>query len=115
MTQASDSMWFVATWAREQATHETLANTYRMFAASDRLSEAFDEVKEKLEEEGEEASISVPADLEEKVNAKLSEKPDISWHHAVRLIVEPDATNDEDDDDDGSEIEDDEDLSDIDE
>jgi len=48
-------------------------------------------------------------------DAKLSEKPDISWHHAVRLIVEPDATNDEDDDDDGSEIEDDEDLSDIDE
>jgi hypothetical protein len=36
---------------------KTLANTHRMFVASDRLSKAFDEVKEKLEEESEEASI----------------------------------------------------------
>ena len=32
---------------------ETLARTYEMFAASDRLSEAFDELKEKLEDESE--------------------------------------------------------------
>jgi hypothetical protein len=41
---------------------ETLARTYEMFAASDRLLRAFDEMKERLDAESEE-QISVPADL----------------------------------------------------
>ena len=61
-----------------------------------------------------EAQIKVPDDLEAQVKAKLEEKPDITWHRAVRLIVDPDA-EDEDDEEDGGEHEDDEDLSDIDE
>ena len=80
---------------------ETLANTYGMFAASNRLSEAFDEMK-RLEAEDQE-TIRVPADLKAQVENLLKEKPDITWHRAVRLTVEPDAP------------EDDEDLTDIDE
>jgi hypothetical protein len=53
---------------------ETLASTYQMFAASDRLSEAFEELKEKLEDETEEA-IGVPENLEAKVKDMLKEKP----------------------------------------
>jgi hypothetical protein len=87
----------------------TLAQTYKLFAASDRLSKAFDEAKEKFEEESEEASIKVPDDLEAKVGAKLREQQDITWHRAVRLIVDPDASKEDDD----SELDDDEDLSDV--
>jgi hypothetical protein len=87
---------------------ETLARTYKLFAASHRLSEAFDEVKEELKEENDEAAITVPKDLEEKVAAKLKEKRDITWHRAVELIVDPDASQNEDDEnDDGEEDEDD--------
>jgi hypothetical protein len=75
---------------------ETLASTYQMFAASDRLAEAFDELKEDLEDEGE-AQTKVPAKLEAKVKAKLKEKPDITWHRAVRLIIDPNTPEDDDD------------------
>jgi hypothetical protein len=95
----------------------TLAQAYQMFAASDRLSEAFEDVKEELEDETKEP-IKVPDNLEAKVKAKLQEKPDITWHRAVRLIVDPDALQDEEDDDDGGEGADeldDEDLNDVDE
>lgn len=94
---------------------EMLAQTYRMFAASDRLSEAFDEVKEKLGEESEETALKLPDDLEAKVAAKLEEQPDITWHRAVRLIVDPDAPEEDDDDEDDGELDDDEDLDDADE
>jgi hypothetical protein len=40
--------------------------------------------------------ISVPQILEAKVKAKLEKKPDITWHRAIRLIVDPDAPEDED-------------------
>ena len=93
---------------------ETLANTYQMFAASDRLSEAFDELKEELEDESE-GTIKVPDDLEAKIKDLLQQHPDITWHRAVRLIVDPDAPDDEDDEEDDGEQEDDEDLSDVDE
>jgi len=92
---------------------DTLANTYREFAASDRLSEAFDELKEELEEETE-GPIEVPADLEAKVKRLIAENPDITWHHAVRLIVDPDYTLDEEKEDEGTAGED-EDLSEVDE
>ena len=59
--------------------------------------------------------IKVPDDLEAKVKSMLKENPDITWHRAVRLIVDPDAPEDEDDEEDDDEDEDDEDLSDIDE
>jgi hypothetical protein len=86
---------------------ETLAKTYQMFAASDRLSEAFDELREKFEDESEE-SIKAPDDLAAKVKAQLEKSEDITWHRAVRLLVDPDAPE-------APEYEDDEDLSDIDE
>jgi len=69
-------------------------------------------VKEELEDEPE-AQIKVPDDLEAQVNAKLQEKPDITWHRAVRLILDPDAVNDDDEEKDDET--DDQDLSDIDE
>jgi hypothetical protein len=76
---------------------KTLANTYQMFAASDRLSEAFDELKEKLGDDSE-APIKAPEDLEAKIKAKLKENPDITWHRAVRLLVDPNAPDGQDDD-----------------
>ena len=42
-----------------------------------------------------ERSIEVPANLEAKVQKLMAENPDITWHHAVRLIVDPDYTPDE--------------------
>ena len=82
---------------------KTLASTYQMFAASDRLSEAFDELKEKLGDDSE-ARIKVPDDLAAKVNAKLKENRDITWHQAVRLIVDPDAPEDEANEEDDSQV-----------
>jgi hypothetical protein len=83
-----------------------------MFAASDRLSEAFDELKEKLEDEDQE-TIAVPDDLEAKVKAKLEEKPDATWHRAIRLLVNPDAPDNEKDENRGDgELEADEDAND---
>jgi hypothetical protein len=93
---------------------EILANTYQIFAASDRLSDAFDEMKKKIEDE-DEAQIMVPDDLEAQIKAKLEEKPDITWHRAVRLLVDPDAPEDDDAEPEDDDDVDDEDLSDIDE
>jgi hypothetical protein len=93
---------------------ETLAKTFKMFAASDRLAEAFDDMKKNLEDEGEAPPVEVPDGLEATVKAKLEEKPDITWHHALRLIVDPDAPASENEEEDDSEL-DDQDLSDIDE
>ena len=59
------------------------------------------------------AQIKVPDDLEAKVKARLEERPNITWHRAVRLIVDPDADFGEDEEQAG-EL-DDEDLSDTDE
>jgi hypothetical protein len=84
---------------------KTLTDTYREFAASDRLSEAFDELKEELEQETE-SPIEVPADLEAKVKKLIAENPDITWHHAVRLTVDPDYTPDDDEEDEGIDGED---------
>jgi hypothetical protein len=70
---------------------EMLASTFQMFVKSDRLSEAFDEVKEQLGDVDDEAPITVPDDLEAQIRARLEEKPHITWHRAVRLIVDPDA------------------------
>jgi hypothetical protein len=93
-----------------------LAQAYQIFAASDRLSEAFEDVKEELENETEAEELNtVPDGLEAQAKAKLEEKPDITWHRAVRLLVDPDAPEDEDDDGEPDDDFDDEDLSDIDE
>jgi len=89
---------------------EVLANTYRMFAASDQLGEKFEELEERLEEEADD--VEVPDDLKAKVEKLLDEKPHINWARAVRLSVNPDAP--EDDDDEPEDDDDDEDLSDID-
>lgn len=81
---------------------EILARTYEMFAASDCLSELFDELKEKVEDENED-QIKAPANLELEVKNKLKEFPDITWHRAVQLLVDPDAPDDEGDEvDDGA-------------
>jgi hypothetical protein len=82
----------------------TLADTYRLFVKSDRLFEAFNEI----EEESEEDSIRIPDDLGIKVKQQLVESPDITWHRAVRLIVDPDAPPDKDDDEDDDDEDEDE-------
>jgi hypothetical protein len=58
----------------------------------------------------------VPDDLQAKVEALLQERPDITWHRAVQLVVDPDSADPEDEDaEEDDEGLDDEDLSDIDE
>jgi hypothetical protein len=60
------------------------------------------------------ASIEVPDDLQAKVEQLLQRQPDITWHRAVQLVVDPNAPQPEDnEEDDDGELED-EDLSDID-
>jgi hypothetical protein len=86
---------------------QILADTYRMFVKSNQLSEAFEEMKEKLEEEREEASIKVPDDLETQVRQQLEKSPVITWHRAIRLIVDPNGPDDEDDGADDREEDDD--------
>jgi hypothetical protein len=68
--------------------------------------------KEKLEQEIE-SPIEVPADLEAKVKKLIAEKPDIPWHHAVRLIVDPDHKPDDDEEEDEGDDGEDEDLSEV--
>jgi hypothetical protein len=87
---------------------KALADTYKTFVMSGRLHEAFDEAKEKLENT--DAPINVPDNLETKVKKHLRDSPNITWHRAIRLIVDLDAEDDADD----AELDDD-DLSDVDE
>jgi hypothetical protein len=81
---------------------DTLAEAYEVFVKSDRLAEAFEEMKNELEAD-DEAPIEAPKNLAVQVKKKLRETPDITWHRAVRLVVDPDAPEkkDADDDDDG--------------
>jgi hypothetical protein len=75
------------------------------------LSEAFEELEEKLGAETE-RRIKVPNNLEAIVKDQLQQHPNITWHRAVRLIVDPDAPDDpEDEEDHEGEQEDDDDLS----
>jgi hypothetical protein len=92
---------------------ETLAKTYKMFVASNRLSEAFAELKEEIEGESAEEPIRVPKGLEAKVKKLFQQHPTITWHQAVRFIIDPDAPEGEDDEDEPPEEDDDEDLDDI--
>ena len=92
----------------------TLAETYQMFVASDRLCEAFAEVREELKDESA-APIEVPDDLQAKVEALLQERPDITWHRAVQLVADPNSDDPEDEDaeEEDDDSDDDDDLSDI--
>lgn len=94
--------------------NETLKDAYEMFVKSDKLRDAFEEAAEEFDSEDNE--IKAPKGLASKVKKLLEEKPDITWHRAVQLIVNPKAPEDKNaaDENDG-EHEDDEDLSDIDE
>jgi hypothetical protein len=87
---------------------DTLAEAYEVFVKSDRVAEAFEEMKNELEAD-DEAPIEAPKNLAVQVKKKLKEKSDITWHRAVRLVVDPDApekkdTDDGDDDDGGDDI-----------
>jgi hypothetical protein len=88
---------------------ETLTSAYETFAASDRLAEAFDELKKRLKDESVEP-VKVPDDLDAPIRKQFEQHPDITWHRALRLIVDPNALEDETDKEDDEE--DDEDLSD---
>ena len=70
---------------------DTLARTYRIFVSSDQLSEKFEELEGRFEDEADD--VEVPADLKAKIEKLLKEKPDITWHRAIRLIVDPVAPN----------------------
>ena len=74
--------------------------------------EAFDDLKNELEAERD--PIKVPDDLEAKVREQLGKQPQITWDHAMRLVIDPDYEDEDDGDDDEGEDEDDEDLSDVD-
>jgi hypothetical protein len=84
---------------------QILATTYRMFVASDRLSDAFEETKNRIIEDESAAPIEVPADLEARIRAWLEAVPGITWHRAIRLIVDPDAPKDETNESEDDELE----------
>jgi hypothetical protein len=85
-----------------------------------RLSEAFDELKEKLkkDESGDDREkIKAPDDLTDRVDDLLKQHPRITWHRAVELVIDPSAPQDEEEESGGDDDDDidDEALSDIDE
>jgi hypothetical protein len=80
---------------------ETLARAYEMFTMSDRLSKAFDDLKEQFDEDQIEAPIKVPKDLDAQIRKQLKQHQNITWHRAVQLVIDPDSPDDEDDEDDG--------------
>ena len=79
------------------------------------MSEAFEELKEKLEER-KRRSIKAPEDLEAKIESMLQKISTTSRGIGrSNCSIDPDAPEDEDDEeDDGEDEDDDEDLSDID-
>jgi hypothetical protein len=90
-----------------------IEDAYRHYADSDRLSDIWDEVGDE-----ERDSVTVPDDLEAKIKDRLEKNRTMTWHRAIRLEIEPDASEDDEDgekDHGEDEGEDDEDLGDIDE
>lgn len=85
----------------------TLKETYEAFVKSDRLSEAFDKMKEDFDDDD---PIEAPKNLGAQVKKKMKEQPDITWHRAIELVIDPDAPvkekNKDEDDEDEAEDED---------
>ena len=84
----------------------TLAEAYEMFVKSDRLAKAFKEMQDGLEDDDEDP-IEAPKNLATQIKRLLKEYPDITWHRAIELVIDPDAPvkeknkdEDEDEDDD---------------
>ena len=94
--------------------HDTLVEAYEMFVKSDRLAKAFEEMKDQLEDDDEDP-IEAPENLEAQVKKLLKKYPDITWHRAVELVIDPDAAvkeeqdKDEDDEDEAEDEAEDED------
>jgi hypothetical protein len=84
---------------------DTLAEAYEMFVKSDRLAKAFKEMQDGLDDDDEDP-IEAPENLGAQVKKLLKKYPDITWHRAVELIVNPDATVHEDDEDEDEEADD---------
>jgi hypothetical protein len=59
-----------------------IEDTYRLYADSDRLSDIWDEVGDEKRD-----SVTVPDDLEAKIKDRLEKNRTMTWHGAVRLIV----------------------------
>jgi len=75
---------------------ETLVRTYEMLTASDRLQEAFEDLK--AEQESEDAkSVEIPGDLAAQVKKILKASPSIPWHRAVERVIDPTNAPEEDD------------------
>jgi hypothetical protein len=86
-----------------------IEDTYRHYADSDRLSDIWDKVGDE-----ERDSVTVPDNLEAKIKERLTQNPTMTRHRAIRLEIDPNASeDDEDHEEDDGEHEDDEDLSDI--
>ena len=68
---------------------DTLKETYKAFVKSDRLSEAFDEMKEKFDDDDNDDPIEAPKNLGAQVKKKMKEQPDITWYRAIELASIP--------------------------
>jgi hypothetical protein len=89
---------------------DTLKETYEAFVKSDRLSEAFDKMKEEFDDDDNDDPIEAPKNLGAQVKKKMKEQPDITWYRAIELVIDPDApvkekNKDEDEDDEDEDIE----------
>jgi hypothetical protein len=92
---------------------ETLKETYEAFVKSDRLSEAFDKMKEEFDDDDNDDPIEAPKNLAAQVKKKMKEQPDIPWYRAVELCIDPNApvkekNKDEDDEDEDEDVDEDE-------
>jgi hypothetical protein len=63
--------------------NETLANTYKLFAASREAEKLVERELKRMAE----TSVSVPADLDELVRQVLQQHPEIRWDEAVQDIL----------------------------
>lgn len=87
---------------------DTLAEAYEMFVKSDRLAKAFKEMRDGLEDD-DEYPIEAPKNLAAQVKKLLKQHPDITWHRAIELVIDPKAPvkkqNEDEDEDDADDIE----------
>jgi hypothetical protein len=68
-----------------------LADTYAAFAKSQKIEEAFEELREDMRDKDD---VQVPGDLEDQVRKLLGEHPHLRWDDAVRLVLDEDSLED---------------------
>jgi hypothetical protein len=69
---------------------ELLAEVYTEMQRGRRLQEAVDDLEDEIDDE----DFKAPKDLQRRVAALLKRHPEMTWHRAIRLIIDPDVPPD---------------------